>query len=351
MAQRIIDGLRKWGFGRDVLEHLGQPRLQFRHQRPGLVLASSQSYLGARAPDTFLDSVDRRDALDHFLSERRLRRLVDLHEPSSCMRQTEGEADCSSLARILGQRLVGHIAVDLQDTRIVNQLRRDLTLAAAVREHIGHRRRRWSAPWAVVDRMSPELAGLGAAPSGIEDRHSRLVAEEQWRRMDGSQLELVEPLQPPSRSLYPARQGRAIEMDAVTSQDLHLPVQRGEPGELRDHHMGHQRSRRHAVLDQPRQRLRLYHCAFTAPAGIFGADHAEHPQDRRNDVEQLADVLADLVQPALAARTRGRLRLDDLLAAWQMLGQRADVALGLLTGLPDRTSWLAWHMIVVGGCR
>src|ERR1700730_4045296 len=307
--------------------------------------------ISALVPRTRLDSVNRCDPLDHFLSEWRLRRLVDLHELSSCMQQTEGEPDCSSLPHVLGQRLIGHIAINLQDTRIVGQLRRDLTFAATVREHIGYRRWRWSAPRTVVDRMSPELAGFGSAPSRIEDRHPRLIAEEQRRRMDGSQLELVEPLQPPSCPLHPARQGRAVEMDAVTSQDLHLPVQRREPGELRDHHMGHQSGRGHAVLDQPRQRLRLYHCAFTTPAGIFGADHAEHPQDRRNDVEQLADVLADLVQPALAARTRGRLRLDDLLAAWQMLGQRADVALVLLTGLPDRTSWLAWHMIVVGGCR
>ena len=145
MAQRIVDGLRKWGFGRDVLEHFGQPHLQFRHQRPSLVLASSQSYFGARAPDTLLDSVNRCDPLDHFLSEWRVRRLVDLHELSSCMQQTEGEPDCSSLPHVLGQRLIGHITINLQDTRIVGQLRRDLTFAATVREHIGYRRWRWSA--------------------------------------------------------------------------------------------------------------------------------------------------------------------------------------------------------------
>ena len=38
---------------------------------------------------------------------------------------------------------------------------------------------------------------------------------------------------------------------ALTSQDLHLPVQRREPGELRDHHMGRKGGRRHAVIDQP----------------------------------------------------------------------------------------------------
>ena len=48
------------------------------------------------------------------------------------MQQTEGETDCSSLPHVLGQRLIGHIAINLQDTRIVGQLRRDLTFAATV---------------------------------------------------------------------------------------------------------------------------------------------------------------------------------------------------------------------------
>ena len=56
--------------------------------------------------------------------------------------------------------------------------------------------------------------------------------------------------------------------------------------------------------------------------------------DRWNDVEHLADVPADLAQAALAARAGRRRGLDDLLAAWQMLGQRANVALGLLAGFP-----------------
>ena len=158
------------------------------------------------------------------------------------------------------------------------------------------------------------------------------IAEEQRRRMDGSQLELVEPLQPEGCPLHQARQSRVVEMDAVTRQDLHLPVQRREPSELRDHRVGHQSGRRHAVLDQPRQRLRLYHCAFTAPAGLFPGTMRSTRMDRWNDVEHLADVPANLAQAALAARAGRRRGLDDLLAAWQMLGQRANVALGLLAG-------------------
>ena len=54
------------------------------------------------------------------------------------MGKTEGEPDCSSLTVVLGQRLIDPIAVDLQDARIVDQLRRDLSLTAAVREYVSH---------------------------------------------------------------------------------------------------------------------------------------------------------------------------------------------------------------------
>ncbi|GLR94014.1 hypothetical protein GCM10007858_16420 [Bradyrhizobium liaoningense] len=53
-------------------------------------------------------------------------------------------------------------------------------------------------------------------------------------------------------------------------------------------------------------------------------------EDRRDHVQHLADVLADLVELALAARAGSRLRLQHLLTPQQVLGQRADVAARLL---------------------
>jgi hypothetical protein len=103
-------------------------------------------------------------------------------------------------------------------------------------------------------------------------------------------------------------------MDALAGQNLHLPVQRQIPGELRDHHVGHERCRRHAALDQARQHFRLHHTIGAVAAGIFGTDRAQHPQDRRDHVQHLADVLADLVKLAPAARAPGRVRLQHLLA-------------------------------------
>jgi hypothetical protein len=51
MAERIPDRFREGRFGRDVLEHLGQPRLQFLHERFALGLAGCKPYLGAGSPD------------------------------------------------------------------------------------------------------------------------------------------------------------------------------------------------------------------------------------------------------------------------------------------------------------
>jgi len=137
-------------------------------------------------------------------------------------------------------------------------------------------------------------------------------------------------------------------MDALAGQNLHLPVQRQIPGELRDHHVGHERCRRHAALDQARQHFRLHHTIGAIAAGIFGTDRAQHPQDRRDHVQHLADVLADLVKLPLAAPAHGRVRLRHLFTAWQVLGQRPDVAARLLAWLAGR---LRPGRIVVGRRR
>src|SRR5215472_11414139 len=91
-----------------------------------------------------------------------------------------------------GKRLVGGIAVDLQDAGKACQLWGNLGGAASVGEHVGHRRRRRTSPGAVVRRMRPELAGPGPASSWVNHRHRRLIAEDPRRGVDGSQLQLVE---------------------------------------------------------------------------------------------------------------------------------------------------------------
>src|SRR5215813_3101018 len=203
-------------------------------------------------------------------------------------------------------------------------------------------------PWAIIHRMCPELADTSAMSSGIEHRHRRLVAEQPWRSLDRPQLKLIKALEPPCRTLHPAGERRAVEMKALAGKDLHLAVQRQIPGKLRHHHVGHERGRGHAALDQTRQHLRLHHAVGAAAAGVFGTNRAQYPQDRRDHVQHLAHILADPVQNALAARARCRVRLEHLLAARQMLGQRTDVASRFLARLPSR---LRRRHIVVGRRR
>ena len=94
--------IRKRGFGRDVLEHLGQPRLS--SSMSGLL--SLPCGLQAGCWRSFPGPCPRWRRSPRCVrspwAEWRLRRLVDLHEPAPCMGKTEGEPDCSSLRRALG---------------------------------------------------------------------------------------------------------------------------------------------------------------------------------------------------------------------------------------------------------
>src|SRR6201996_1169987 len=161
------------------------------------------------------------------------------------MGETKSQLDRAAMTA--GKRLVGGITIHRQNAREAGQLPGDLLGAAAIGKYIGDRRRRWAAPWAIIDRMRPELADTGAMSSGIENRHRRLIAEQPRRSLDRPQLELIKALEPPCCTLHPASKRRAIELNALTGQDLHLAVQRQIPGELRHYDVGHQRRRGHAA--------------------------------------------------------------------------------------------------------
>src|SRR3954454_22356226 len=105
----------------------------------------------------------------------------------------------------------------------------------------------------------------------------------------------------------------------MATKNLGLPVERQVPCKLRDGNRRDQRDRRQAVLDQPWRRLRLYHSSLAAPAAIARPADALDLQDRRDDVQLLAHILADQMHRTLAARAGLAVRLDHLLAARQVL--------------------------------
>jgi hypothetical protein len=96
----------------------------------------------------------------------------------------------------------------------------------------------------------------------------------------------------------PVGERRAIEVEALPGPDLHLPVERQVIGIFGDQHLRHRRLRRQAALDQPGRRESLQDDVGAGAAAILGPPHDDHAQLRRNDVEPLADVLADPVQAA-----------------------------------------------------
>ena len=123
----------------------------------------------------------------------------------------------------------------------------------------------------------------------------------------------------------PVGQGGAVQRDALTGEDLSLPVQRKMVGVLGDEHLGDGCVGRQAALDQPGRRGRLHHDVLARPAGIAGpADH--HDLDLgRHDVEPFGDVLTDPVQRAGATGADPALDVDHALDPRQMSRQGAAV--------------------------
>jgi hypothetical protein len=326
MVERIADRLGQRRFGRDLLQPLHQPGPECRHQRLRLGLADCNALLRRAASDARLNSIDLADPAQRLRSNRVFGLLVHVEELSPRMCQAIGERDRATAALRPGQLVIPAVAVHLQHAAEPVEMLVDVTPATILGVAIDHRRRRRPLPWSVVHRVAPQAGDPRAAPRPIEHRQRRVVAEHLWRRHDGLDQQLMQRFQPPRRASDPMHQGRTVEIDAVARQHLHLPVQRQVPGKLRHRDMGEQRRGRQAALDGTRRRSGLHHGALAGAAAIARATDAFDPDDCRDDVEHLADVLADAMQRALAARAGIDRGLDDDVLARQMLGQSADVA-------------------------
>ena len=89
-------------------------------------------------------------------------------------------------------------------------------------------------------------------------------------------------------------------------------------GVFGDEKLRHRRLGRQPALYQPRRRGRLHHPVFAGSAGIFGPTHDKHAELGRDDVEAFADILANPMQRALAARAGMIVNVDHHLEARQM---------------------------------
>ena len=178
-----------------------------------------------------------------------------------------------------------------------------------------------TAPRPVIDRVAPQPSGLGPAPTGVEHRQRRVVGEHLRRRQHRAEQQLVERPQPPARATYPVRQRRAVQLDPLSFQHLHLAIQRQRVRELADHHVHHQRFGRHAAVNGPVGRGSNDDGTLAAMAGVARAPGHPHSQLGGYHVELLGRQFADGVQRVAAARASVVLDVDYHLVARQVCRQ------------------------------
>ena len=183
-----------------------------------------------------------------------------------------------------------------------------------------------TAPGPVIDRVAPQPPRLGPSAAGIEHRQRRVVGEHLRRRQHRAEHQLVERRQPPARPPDPVRQRRAVQLDALSLQHLHLAIQRQGIRELADHHVRDQRLGRHAAVDGAVGRGGHDDGTLAAMAGVARPPGHPHPQLGGHHVELLGRQLADGVQRVAAARASAVLDVDHHLVARQVCRQGAVVA-------------------------
>src|SRR5690606_32589262 len=226
---------------------------------------------------------------------------------------------------LLGEHTIAAIAIDLQDTAEAVEVG-DRTLGLAIgRIDIGDTRRVASLPWPIITGVSPELAGLGPAAAGIEHRRGRFIGEELRRDLQSRKQPFMHRTQMPSGAADPIGKRGAVEIDTLSGVDLRLAVKWQVISVFGDQYLGDRSLGRQTALDHPGRRWSLDDDVLTGPAGVFRPPHYDHAQLRRHDVEPLADVFADPMKTAAAARAAVVLDVDNHLHTRQMRRQRATV--------------------------
>ena len=131
----------------------------------------------------------------------------------------------------------------------------------------------------------------------------------------------MQGFKPPRSAADPTGQRRTRQVDAMTGEDLRLPIKRGMIAVFCDQHLGDEARGCQAVCDQP-LRCSGLHDVFAGAAGVLRTQDTQHPQLRRNPVEHLADALTDGVNRSSAARTSIAADIENDGFARKMVRQR-----------------------------
>ena len=130
----------------------------------------------------------------------------------------------------------------------------------------------------------------------------------------------LQRLQPPASPADPVRQGRAVDLNAMTREDLSLAIERRVVAIFAHQHMRQEAGTRHSLSDRSFGRRCLVD-RTAATAAIFGTANAQHAKPCWDEVEHLADGLADRMEGAAAAGTNSFFNIDRHILARQMVGQ------------------------------
>ena len=290
-------------------------------------LSRGEPSLWRHAAHRCLDGVERSDLPHGGFGDRRLGVARQLHKASAQMAPAMDERPRSLRSIEARQPVIAVIGVALQEPS-AEALQEVFGMLAAATRRIAeqHDRRALAAMAAIVGGDRPEEAFLDLAAPGIEHRRRGFVHEQTIRRSQMPAHVTGDGLEMEAGPAGPIAQCRPIQLDALASIDLGLPVERQMVAELGDDHLRDQRLGRQAARHHMLGRMGLHHRARAATASVFRAARDQHAPLRRDHVQPFAHVLADLRHLAATARAQRAFGLDDPLHPRQMGRQVAAIA-------------------------
>lgn len=120
----------------------------------------------------------------------------------------------------------------------------------------------------------------------------------------------------------PVCKSRAIQLDALAGVDLGLPIERQMISIFGDQHLCDQGFGGDAAFDNMSRCRGLDDRALTRAAAITRPTGDQNTERGRHDIKPFGDILADLMQPAAAARAGPKavdaFDIDDLLDPFEM---------------------------------
>ncbi len=292
----IADRFSERAAAGDQAELRIEPDVQRVDDRFGEGPAFGKTVVRRLAADARLDRIELADPAQGFCCHGRRGGFGHIVELASRVAPTRRERD----ALFVGQLLEASVSVDMQ-VALEGGKMCDCSLGLAVGcEQVDGGRRFGSAPRPLLARVHPKPSRLGSSAARIEYRDRRVIGKE----MVGGEHVLAQPfvqgLEPPACAANPARERRAAEIDAVTVEDLRLPIERKMIAVFADQHVREQRRRRKTASDQSLWRAGLHHLVAGA-AGVFRTGRTQDAKLRRDPIQHLADALADQMESTATA--------------------------------------------------